>query len=250
MSAGAWTAWDGRAAERALGIALLALGLALLVTAATDEGNVAWAERAGRALPVAPICSAIGTWIALAPGRARGELRALESLGRSSWQNARAAALGGAAIAAVAGAAIVWAPHVDVAGFYPEIGGNADIRFESAPGRGAFIDHGSGWRIEADGELVRAKVLSIAIGNRIPSHGRGAAGLATAAAGLALALIAAHTRRRAVWLGAAGGALAGTLLLFQAAAAGRLPAASAAVPPMVLLLVSWSRYREARWHPK
>ena len=50
----AWTRWDRRQLVRAALTTVLTLGLAWLVTAATDEGGVAWGERAGRTLPLAP----------------------------------------------------------------------------------------------------------------------------------------------------------------------------------------------------
>src|SRR5260221_5419738 len=90
------TRWDANVLSRAAMIALLALALAWLVTAATDEGGVPWGERAGRTLPLAPLCAAIGAWGALAAVRARGEALALEALGRSPG-GITAAAVGGRA---------------------------------------------------------------------------------------------------------------------------------------------------------
>src|ERR1700722_19834927 len=91
-----WTVWDTRQLARAALAATLALGLSWLVTAATDEGSVAWGERAGRTLPLAPLCAAVGAWVALAPVMARGETVALGALGRSRAQIAAAAVVGGA----------------------------------------------------------------------------------------------------------------------------------------------------------
>ncbi len=244
-----WSQWDGRALRRALFVGTLMVGLAWLVTAATDEGNVAWAARLGRALPTTPICAAIGAWIAIAPARGRGELRALAALGRSPWQNARAAALGGAMVAAIAGLAIAISSRVDVEGFYPAIGGSADVRFEDD----AFVDHDSGWKIGQDGTLAPAITPTPPRDARIPPHGRASAGLATFLAGLALALITAHPappRRRAMWLGIGALSGAATLFLFQAAAAHRVMPAWAALPPALLLAAAAARYREARWRTK
>src|SRR4051794_23815483 len=100
------TSWDLRAFGRAFALAGLALAIAWLLTAATDEGGVPWGVRAGRTLPVAPACAALGAWIALLPARARGEVRALEALGRAPWQSGIAAGLGGAALAVCAAAAM------------------------------------------------------------------------------------------------------------------------------------------------
>src|SRR5437879_4797490 len=93
------TTWDTRVAARALVLGALAFAVAWLVTATTDEGGVAWGVRAGRTLPIAPVCAALGTAIALAHLRARGEVRALEALGRAPWENALAAVCGGGATA-------------------------------------------------------------------------------------------------------------------------------------------------------
>src|SRR5512140_1295154 len=166
-----WSSWDARALRRAFGVGALMVALAWLVTAATDEGNVAWAARLGRALPTTPICAAIGAWIAIAPARGRGELRALAALGRSPWQNARAAALGGAMVAAIAGLSVMTSSWVDVEGFYPAIGGSADVRFEG----GVFVDHDSGWQIAADGALARATTPPVPRDAHVPPHGRTAA---------------------------------------------------------------------------
>jgi hypothetical protein len=244
-----WTEWDGRAARRAVLVAIVSLVVAWLVTAATDEGNVAWTERAGRALPVAPVCAAIGAWAALAPARVRGELRALASLGRSPWQNARAAALGGAAVAIVAGAAIggaLGASRVDVAGFYPEIGGGDRILYTD----GAFVDRVSGWRVDKDGSVTRAAAEAAVREERIPPYGRAAAGLATAICGLALALVVGKPERRAAWLAGAAVIGAAMLVSFQAAAARWIGAPWAVVPPLVLLAAAAARYIEAPWRTR
>src|SRR6185312_432760 len=113
------TRWDAIVFFRAAVLAALALGLACLITAATDEGGVAWGERAGRTLPLTPICAAVGAWGALAAVRARGEVRALEALGRSRVQIAAAAVAGAAAVALVAAMCVGGLGGVDVAGFYP-----------------------------------------------------------------------------------------------------------------------------------
>jgi hypothetical protein len=260
------TSWDVRVAARAAAFALLALLLAWLVTAVTDEGGVAWGERAGRTLPLAPACAALGACLALAPARGRGETRALEALGRAPWQNAAGAALGGAFVAMMAACAIAASPAIDVGGFYPMATHGADYRFEG----GAFVDDARGLRIEPDGALSRvAHDLSRGAGRTaasIPSHGRAAAALATALAGLALALLAAHVMQpfpmsrtrgqgharepsvvRAIAVAAAS-ALA-TVVLFQAAAARHVPAFAAVLPSVMLLAITVWRYRSAHRRP-
>src|SRR5688572_12741164 len=90
------TTWDLRAFVRALAATLVGLVVVWLVTAASDEGQLTVATRAGRTLPLAPLCSAVGAVVALATARVRSETRALEALGRAPGENALAAAAGAA----------------------------------------------------------------------------------------------------------------------------------------------------------
>src|SRR5258708_37602419 len=76
------TRWDLMLFARAAAMALIVFAVALLVTGATDEGGVPWLGRAARTLPLAPLCSALGVWAALAPVVVRGDAVALPSLGR------------------------------------------------------------------------------------------------------------------------------------------------------------------------
>ena len=222
--------------------------LSLLLTAATDEGAIGWGVRVGRSLPLAPVCAMLGAWTALLPTRARGEILALAALGRTPWQNARGAIAGGFAVAAIAAAAIAWAPPVDVAGFFPVAPGGDDYAFVA----GAFVDPAAGVRIERSGApvaLASAHAAGTPRAPAIPGHGRAAAGLATALTGLALPMIAASTgrgRRARTAIGV--GALAVvTTLLFQAAAAARVSALAAILPTAALLAIAVSRYYPARW---
>jgi hypothetical protein len=88
----------------------------------------------------------------------------------------------------------------------------------------------------------------------IPPHGRGAAALALGVAGLAVPLLLAHAmlvrpadrrlgRRDATALGAAIGAVAASVVLFQAAAVRHVPAVLGALPPAALLAFVVGRYR-------
>ena len=90
-----------------------------LVTAASDEGQLTAGVRAGRTLPLAPLCSAVGAALALGTARARSEVRALEALGRSPAESALYAAIGAAVPSIVMALAIGLAQSVDVGGFYP-----------------------------------------------------------------------------------------------------------------------------------
>jgi hypothetical protein len=257
------TRWDAVVFVRAAVVAGLALGLAWLITAATDEGGVPWGERAGRTLPLTPVCAAVGAWGALAPIRARGEVRALEALGRSRVQITLAAIAGGAAIALAAALALGTLRAVDVAGFYPSAQHASAWHWED----GAFVNHARGLAVDADGSPTRigpAVDTPPLVG--IPAAGRAAASIATALAGIALPMLLAQlllARQAGPSVGerldagrgassarwpaavASAAAIAGSLMLFQAAAARLVPALTAALPPAALLAFAVGRYRGA-----
>jgi hypothetical protein len=248
------TGWDVRVFVRAGAVALLALGLAWMLTAATDEGGLRWGERAGRTLPLAPVCAAIGVWGALAPVRSRGEARALEALGRTRAELAAAAVVGGAFVSFAAALTLAALPTVSVTGFYPTAPHAAAWRWEG----GAFVDPLQRLRVTADGELVRGAPLEGPLPEPITiPAARPAAGLSTAIAGLATAMLLAHAllssgarlSRRATlaasawWpLGATGLCAAASIVLFQAAAVEKVPALAGMLPSVALLAVATTRY--------
>ena len=254
------TRWDWIVLARSAGVTLLAIALAWLITAASDQGGIAWSERAGRALPFAPFCGAIGVWGALGPVRARGEARALEALGRTRGQ-VGAAAVAGAAIVAVACAIVIGlVPSVYVAGFYPTATHASAWRFQD----GRFEDTVRGLWIGEDRapqqtQNVEGAGPGPARAWAVPRHGRAAASLATAFAALAMGLIAARMLLAAPALplrkgelfrshlfdGAACSlAIASSAVVFQVAAARHAPALSGAAPMLILLGFSVSRYRD------
>jgi hypothetical protein len=242
--------------QRGVFPASLALALAWLVTAATDEGGVSWGGRAGRTLPLTPACAAIGAWVALAPVRARGEAVALAALGRSRAQVAAAAVAGASLVAFVAAALIGAGPTVDVIAFFPRAAHASAWVWQD----GSFIDRVHGLQVGADGAPVRfAREVGEALAT-VPRHGRAAAAIATAAAGLALPLLVAHallsrsiertygvgnrqTREDGSAMIASAAAVAASVVLFQAAAVRNVPALLGAVPPFALLAFAVHRYR-------
>ncbi len=255
------TRWDAVVFARAAVIAGLALALAWLITAATDEGGVPWAERAGRTLPLTPVCAAVGAWGALAPVRARGEVRALEALGRSRMQISAAAIAGGAAIALVAALVLGTIRSINVEGFYPSALHPSAWHWRD----GTFVNHALGLAVGADGTPERIGPPTAArpvLG--IPQGGRAAASIAMALAGVALPMLLAQlllvrhpgpadgerlggglVASSARWppAAAAAAAIALSVMLFQAAAARLVPAMSAALPPAALLAFALGRYR-------
>jgi len=255
------TSWDFRAFLRALVMTLIAVGVVWLVTAATDEGHLAAGVRAGRTLPMAPLASAIGAMLALGTARVRDETRALEALGRSPGQTARAAALGAALPSLLVGLAIAASATIDVSGFYPRPPRGDTFVYTD----GAFTSPSLGVRVTPEGE---ARPLAREPGapepsadDGLPGGARTAAAATTAMAGLALALVAAraalHTsmldrraRRRRRALAGAMIAVTATLTLvaFQAAAARVSSASLAAAPAAVLLAIALLGYRARHEH--
>ncbi len=254
------TRWDAILLARAAAVAVLALAVVWLITAASDEGSVGWGIRAGRTLPLTPLCAAIGVWGALTPIRARGEARALEALGRSPGQIAAAAVAGGAVVALVAALIMASVPAVDVSGFYPTATHEAAWQWRE----GGFEDRAQGLRVGANGapEII-APTDRMPSSPVMPRRGRVAAALATALSALALSALAARAivgvrregrhrsfrtimRQSAGDLAASGLAAAATVALFQAAAAHRAPALASVLPPLILLAHAARRYGALR----
>jgi hypothetical protein len=247
------TPWDIRALLRALGATLLGLVVVWLVTAASDEGQLTIGARAGRTLPLAPLCSAVGAALALGTARVQQEALAFEALGRSPAETGRAAAIGAAIPSLVLALAIAVIPSIDVGAFYPRAArgdtfvAQADGSFESATLR---------VRIDPDGETHALATPAPPPDEGLPHQARAAAAAATGLAGLALALVAAraalrrslvdqHARRRMRVFSALEGFACAvtTLVAFQAAAAHVSPAALAVVPSIALLAVALARLR-------
>lgn len=237
---------------RALGGAVLGLLVVWLVTAASDEGQLTVGARAGRTLPVAPLCSVVGAALALGTARVRQESRAFEALGRSPAETARAAALGAALPSIIVALAILAIPSVDVGAFYPRAVSGDVFVFTGSE----FESPTLGVRIDADGETHALQAAPPRADAELPRGARIAAGLATGLAGLSLALITAraalrrslldhHARRRMRVSAFAEGIACAVLMLvaFQAAAAGVAPAALAVVPPALLLALALARLR-------
>lgn len=248
------TPWDRRALLRALGAALLGLAVVWLVTAASDEGQLTVGARAGRTLPVAPLCSAVGAALALGTARVRQEVRAFETVGRSPAVTGRAAALGAALPSVLVALAILAIPSVDVAAFYPRAAvGDTFVASDD----GSFVSPTLGVRIAPDGTTQPLdEAHALALDEVLPRGARLAAAAATGLAGVALSLVAARAslrrslvgararrRLRVVAFGEALGCALLTLVAFQAAAARSAPAALAVVPPLALLAMALGRMR-------
>ena len=251
------TAWDLRTFARALGATLIGIVVVWLVTAASDEGQLTAGVRAGRTLPLAPLCSAIGAALALGTARVRDETRALEALGRSPGQNARSAAIGAALPSVLIAIALAASSVIDVSGFYPRAPRGDTFVFEN----GAFSSPTLGVRVTSDGEPHAIEGHGATTDDGLPRHARSAAATATAIAGIALSLVAARAVLRVTLLHRRGRRrrriVAGvqvfvcvlfTLVAFQAAAARVAPATLATVPPALLLGAALLGYRTQHGH--
>ena len=242
----AMIAWDARVFFRAALLAALGLFIAWVITAASDEGGIGWGIRAGRSLPVAPLCGAVGTALALLPARARDEFRTLESLGRTPFWNGSAAASGGGLVPLAAALLVALVPAISVEGFFPALGrGDAHYRYEG----GAFVDETRGIRVEADGSFAPlAQAAAQAPIDPLPEGARASSALVMAVAGVALPLVCAGTlarRRRASAAVLAVSLMAGaSIVLFHLASARTVPSLVAVVPASALLLWGVLRYRE------
>jgi hypothetical protein len=251
------TAWDFRTFARALGATLIGIAVVWLVTAASDEGQLTVGVRAGRTLPLAPLCSAVGAALALGTARVRDETRALEALGRSPGQAALAAALGAALPSVLIGLAIGTSSVIDVSGFYPRAPhGDTFVYAE-----GAFTSPTLGVRVAEDGEPRPIEGSGLTVDAGLPRYARAAASTATAMAGVALALVAARAvlrvsllhrrqrRRRRILAGVqVFVCVLLTLVAFQAAAARVAPASLAMLPPAALLGLALLGYRARHGH--
>lgn len=237
--------WELIVFARAAALSWVLSLVGLFVTAATDEGGVAWTERVWRVLPATPVCAAVATALVVAALRRRGELRAFEVVGRSERVSALPAVLGGVSLPLVAAlglASVASASEV----YYPALAPAAVLRVD-----GAFVDPEAAMRHTDDGLIVADTSTAPRVVGRVPHRGDGAAALTTALAGAAFALLAARSRR-----GGASAAFAaalvtattvGTIVMFHAAAIRATPALAAALPSALSFGLGLARYASPQW---
>jgi hypothetical protein len=130
---------------------LAAAAIAVLVEAVTDEG-VTWMVRLARALPALPLASAAGAAMAIRVLHTRGEVRALEALGRPPARSGLAAAVGATLVVAVVAGVVLGGPHAREAGLVS--GQHAQGVGIVALGEGAFMDPEGTFRVLPGGEVI------------------------------------------------------------------------------------------------
>jgi hypothetical protein len=233
-------AYDRSLCLRAAAVAALASLVTLLVVAATDAGEP-WAARLGMTSALAPLSGALGTLAAVRLAAARGELRALQSLGVEPARSVLGAIAGGIA-AGIAGPLAAAAGLADLAQLFPRplaarswITDDAGILHEIT--LGLRVGPGGALALEAPRAVVAA----------LPA---GAAALAIVALALAaivcpvwIAAVGVSPVRRA---GVGAAAVGAAIAAFQGVAAGRVPAALLVVAPLVLLSDATIARRSAR----
>lgn len=244
---------DRKNALRSLAISALIFAVALGISAASDEGGVRFATRLARALPLAPLCGAIGVWLTSISERAKIEALALESIGRSPALNNAGAVFGGAFFALVASSLVAFSSHIDVEAIFPAFSSAPKIEWNG----NEFVDSARGVSFAANGDI---KTLSDAEKNpeaptpiTFPKHERAGAALALSLAAIAFPLFAASAIRRVsagVVVAVAASAFL-TFLAFDAVASGRAsPSVQIfvlALPQAALLFLAILEYRRSRW---
>ncbi|MGH7283281.1 MAG: hypothetical protein ACRELY_17280 [Polyangiaceae bacterium] len=236
---------DRRNAGRAFALSALIFAVSLGISAASDEGDIAWLTRLTRALPLAPLCAAAAVWLTLASARAKMEALALEASGRSPSWNAAGPVVGGAVFALAAAVLLLGWQRLDVAAIFPSFASAPRIEWNGS----TFVDSAHGIAIDENGVTSpRDKEASHAAA---PSEKREriAASVALGLAGIAFALLAAVFSRRVSSRGALAvlGIGLATILAFDAAASGRAQPAIVIVPPLGLFIYAAIEYLRSAW---
>jgi hypothetical protein len=223
------TAFDRRLAARAAGLAALALAVAALVIAATDEGGP-WSLRLGMLSALAPVAGTMGTLAALSLSAARGELRALAAIGVAPGR-ASAGAVTGGVMVGLAGPTAAGIGLGDLAALFPR----PPVAHRWIVDGDGLRELGLGVRVGARGALALDPPHPASAGALPPAAVLGAVVMLAAAALVCPAWAAGQgpARRRAA---VAVAAVALSVGAFQGVAAGRLPAAALLAAPLLLLL--------------
>jgi len=203
---------------RSLALTALAVLLALGVVVGTDEAFSTWRMRAARMSAFAPALAALGAGGALAQARARGELRALQTLGVRPWRLGLGPMLMGWGVGLVS-VGLLASPLVDASVLFPRIAQSEPWTWHE----GVLVSVAHGVQVAADGQIELEAAAAAAAG------GFAATGVAAI---LAVGSLAAVTPAwvsapiSGLWRSVSSCAtVALTILLLHAVAAERLPLA-------------------------
>ncbi|MEO8797677.1 MAG: hypothetical protein ABI551_07325, partial [Polyangiaceae bacterium] len=234
-------------ARHAFAIAALAFLVALFLSAASDEGGVAWATRLTRALPIGPFAGALGVWLTLSSRRAKVDALALEATGRSPKRNSLGAVVGGTTFALLFALLLATWSRLDVAAIFPAFSASPHVVWNGA----AFVDTEHGLRFGEDGTVTAAPEVVAATHEEGPSapRERMAASLALALAAVAFPLLAGALVRQvsARAVASVGIVALATLVAFDAVASGRASPFVVVLPPAALSLFAWAEYLRSAW---
>ena len=244
--------WDRKAMLLALAIATLAFGACVLVTALSDEGDLSFRIRLGRAVLASPFCGVLGTWLSARVRRLRGEETALAAIGMSPARSALGPFAGGALLGLAAGLGVLTGALPEEA-FYPHV---RPAHHKVGWDERGFVDSDSGLILAHDGAAYPLQTMaengtSSISGPTKKTPFRGAAGATLILISLAFSSLASRTwpgrAARLTLLFPAIILMAVLLVAFHAAASGRLGATGLVVPPLLFTVYALVRYTEPTW---
>ena len=226
------TAYDARSFARSLAMGLLLLALAAVVMIATDTDAGASGSRLARLGALAPVFGALGSSLAIAQARSKGELLALESIGVPRWRQ-MAGALAAAMLIGFAGAIAVGSRASNLGALFPRIERSDWVQLAD----GSWSSVAAGAKIGPAGlELLAGGGAAASMLD--PRSAGAAVMLCLAAATIALPLWLQLRARQLERLGVGGCTALGQIALFHWVGAGQLSAWALVAGP-ALLLVHW-----------
>lgn len=229
-------AWDAHLSVRALWLSATTATLSMAVIAATEEGG-GWAARLALWAVGAPAMGAMGAWVAVRWARARGEARALATLGVRPLRTALGAVLGGTSIGLL-GAGVLMAGWAEPSILAPPM----VAAFDWVPSEGGMLSPSQGIFVDAEGMVRMVPVTS----NPPAPVPRGAFAAWTALLAAVLPVWACLPTNP-IWRGMSGLAAAFALVAsFHAVLAGSWPVVTLLAAPAWLALDAALRARGGR----
>jgi hypothetical protein len=232
------TPYDVHAFRRSLVLGSTLCLLVWGVMAATDGAQTAPAAKLGQLFTLTPLLAALGALIADSQAQARGETRALASLGVSPSRAGLGASIA-VALLGLSGAAALALGWGDIDGLLPRLDGTSWIH---QPG-GAWGSADLAIRVDAAGEPSLHEVGAIRVESQAPTGP-----IVASVVWMTLVLADWTTERAGGWArlvaALAGGGVA--VVLFHLLAAGRISGWALLAVPLPLLAQTWG-LRARRW---